>query len=232
MRKPGVAIAIVCKTPMAGASKTRLSPPLSAEEAAELSACFIRDVARTVESLVRDGDVSGYASYTPRGSEDALRALLPDGFKLLPQSEGDLGQRFTLAMDELLADHQAAILLNSDSPTLPRAILRDAVDQVRRENRVVIGPALDGGYTLIGLSKPSPRLFEDIPWSTEHVHRQTLERAREIALPVAEVAQWYDVDDGASLRMLQAELRGERPDALSLPGDDAPATRRFLANSR
>ena len=232
MRKPTVAIAIVCKTPIAGVSKTRLSPPLKPEAAAELSACFIRDVARTVESVVRDGDVTGYACYTPLGSESDLRALLPDGFELLLQGEGDLGERFKQAIAELLAaGHSAAILLNSDSPTLPRSILRAAADAVRTGNCAVLGPALDGGYTLIGLSKPHARMFEDIPWSTDTVHRLTLERAREIALPVIEVAKWYDVDDGASLQMLEAELRGQRPGFLKadLVGEDAPASRQALA---
>ena len=76
-----VAVAIVCKAPIAGQSKTRLSPPLRPDECAALSACFIRDLSNTVQSLADDGDVAGYAVYTPRGSEAALRPLLPDGFQ-------------------------------------------------------------------------------------------------------------------------------------------------------
>lgn len=226
-----VAVAIICKTPIAGASKTRLSPPLRPEECAALSACFIRDLARTIDSLAADGDVTGYAVYTPQGTEAALRRLLPAKSRLLPQCEGDFGARLLRATTDLLdAGHDGALLLNSDSPTLPRSILRAAVDAVRREDNVVLSPALDGGYTLIGLSKPHARVFEDIPWSTSAVHARTIERAREIGRPVINVPGWYDVDDEASLRMLEAELRGELPPCASahVLGAEAPSTRRFL----
>ena len=83
-----VAVAMVCKSPIGGQSKTRLSPPLAPEDCARLSACFIQDVASTIASL--GADVTGYAVYTPAGSEAVLRPLLPEGFRLLLQSEGDL----------------------------------------------------------------------------------------------------------------------------------------------
>lgn len=230
---PSIAVAILCKTPIAGLCKTRLSPPLRPEECAAISACFIRDLATTIDALARtDRDVVGYAVYTPIGSERRLQALLPDGFRLMPQSDGDLGERLLNATVDLLnAGHDGAILVNSDSPTLPLSILRDAVDAVRRGDAAVLSPALDGGYTLIGLSHPHARLFADIPWSTPQVYRLTLERAQEIDLPVIDVPQWYDIDDEYTLRLLQAELAGE-PLAFAAPGlhgADAPATRRFLA---
>jgi glycosyltransferase A (GT-A) superfamily protein (DUF2064 family) len=99
---------------------------------------------------------------------------------------------------------------------------------VRRGNNVVLSPAYDGGYTLIGLSQPHARLFDEIPWSTSDVYRLTLERAREIGLPVATAPGWYDVDDATSLRMLEAELAGERPPFAAIPGTEAPATRAFI----
>jgi uncharacterized protein len=228
-----VAVAIICKTPITGLCKTRLSPPLSPEECAAISACFIRDLSATIDALARtDRDLRCYAVYTPVGSEARLRSLLPRGFRLLPQSKGDLGARLLSATVDLLnAGHDGAILVNSDSPTLPLPILRAAVRAVRQGDVAALSPALDGGYTLIGLTKPHARLFADIPWSTRQVHRLTLERAREIDLPVVAVPQWYDIDDEHSLRLLQAELAGERLAfaAPALSGADAPATRRFLA---
>lgn len=226
-----VAVGIMCKTPSPGQSKTRLSPPLQPDECAELSACFIRDLSRTIDTLAGRGDVTGYAVYTPVGSEDALRRLLPAGFKLIPQIEGALGARLIRATADLLdAGHRAVILAGSDSPTLPRTILDAAVDAIIAGDNVVLSPALDGGYTLVGLSRPHPRLFEDIPWSTDAVYRLTLERAREIALPVVEVPGWYDVDDEASLRLLEQEFNGRRPEFVA--GAEAPATRKFLASRR
>jgi hypothetical protein len=95
---------------------------------------------------------------------------------------------------------------------------------------VTLSPAVDGGYTLIGVSKPHPRLFEDIPWSTSEVYRLTLERAREIGLATRIVHGWYDVDDSESLRMLEDELSGKRLDFLAenVSGADAPHTRKFI----
>ena len=229
MKNKTIAVAIMCKTPMPGKSKTRLSPPLRPEECATISSCFIRDLARTIASLARDGDVTGYAVYTPVGSENALRQLLPPGFKLVPQCEGDFGKRLLQGTIDLLdAGHAGAILVNSDSPTLPAGILRSAVDALRDGDNVVLSPAYDGGYTLIGLSRPHRRLFEDIPWSTSAVYGLTLDRAREIGLPVVNVPGWYDVDDEASLRMLEDEMLGRGLGFSKTRGAAAPATQAFL----
>jgi rSAM/selenodomain-associated transferase 1 len=221
-----VAVGIFCKTPLPGQSKTRLSPPLRPDECADLSACFIRDLTATIHAVARDGDVTGYAVYTPAGTEPALRALLPPGFRLLPQCEGDFGIRLQTATRKLLDGHAGAILVNSDSPTLPASILRHAVDATRRGGAVVLSPAHDGGYTLIGVSKLHPRLYADIPWSTAQVHGKTLERAAEIGLPVVDVPGWYDVDDGESLALLEAELAGGPTPFAG--GAEAPATRAYL----
>jgi rSAM/selenodomain-associated transferase 1 len=226
-----IVVAIVCKTPAAGKSKTRLSPPLKPEECAAISACFIRDLAQTIQSLAEDGDVAAGAIYTPQGSEAELRKLLPDGFHLTPQGEGDLGARLSKGTADLIdAGFGGVILVNSDSPTLPKSILRAAVDGVRRGDNVVLSPAFDGGYTLIGLSQPHARLFDAMPWSTSEVYCLTLERAREIGLPVINVPGWYDVDDAASFAMLEDELRGLPPSfaAPGLIGAPAPATGAFV----
>jgi len=226
-----VAVAIVCKAPIAGQSKTRLSPPLRPDECAALSACFIRDLSDTIRSLVDDGDVTGYAAYTPAGSEAALRSLLPAGFRLMAQGEGDLGARMLASISGLLAaGHAGAILIGADMPTLPTSILRSAVQAVRGGDCLVLSPALDGGYTLIGLSRLHTGLFLNIPWSTDKVYRLTLERAHELGLPVVNVPGWYDVDDAASLQMLTDELSGRRPAFAdpNLVGADAPASRQFL----
>lgn len=227
-----IAVAIMCKTPQPGQSKTRLSPPLQPEECAEISACFISDLAQTIDLLTPDG-VVGCAVYTPKGSEARLRTLMPDGFDLTLQSDGGFGERLLQGMADLLAKgHDGAILINSDSPTLPLPILRDAVAAVRSGDCVVLSPAMDGGYTLIGLSKPHAHVFADIPWSTSAVYDLTLVRAREIGLPVVNVPGWYDVDDATSLEMLEAELGGKRLTFSTIPGAAAPATRAYLERRR
>ena len=227
-----IAVAIICKTPMPGKSKTRLSPPLAPEECAAISSCFIRDLARTIRSLADDGDVAPAAVYTPFGTEPVLRRMLPDGFHFTLQGDGDLGARLLKGTADLIgAGFGGAILVNSDSPTLPKAILRAAVDAVRDGDNVVLSPAHDGGYTLIGLSRPHERLFDTMPWSTPEVYDLTVARAAEIGLPVVNVPGWYDVDDAASYAMLEDEvLRGAVPSfaAPGLKGAAAPATTRFV----
>ena len=136
-------------------------------------------------------------------------------------------------MRELLTLHVGAILVNSDSPTLPLSILRDAVTATRRGG-LVLSPAHDGGYTLIGLSALDERLFDGIPWSTSEVHAKTMERAAKIGLPVTNVHGWNDVDDAASLAILTSELAGNIPAFAprGLKGADAPATRAHIAERR
>ena len=103
--------------------------------------------------------------------------------------------------------HRSAVVLNADSPTLPRSLLIETADALAQQGeRIVLGPSNDGGYYLLGLKRQHPRLFQDIAWSTEHVVRQTLQRAAEIDLPVHVLPEWYDVDDVNGLRMLQTEL--------------------------
>lgn len=226
-----IALAILCKTPRPGASKTRLSPPLAPDECAALSACFIRDLSRTLAGLEAEGRARAYAVYTPIGSEADLRALLPAGVGLVPQGEGDLGARLDQGVADLLAaGHGGAILINSDSPTLPPALLRAAVAALEDGAPVVVGPALDGGYTFIGLSTREPRLFTGIAWSTETVLDETLARADEIGLPVRVLDPWYDVDDAATYALLEDDLAGRPlPVALRHAGAPAPATAAFLA---
>src|SRR6516165_3821460 len=224
-----VAVAIICKTPRPGHSKTRLSPALRPDECAGISACFVQDLSATIAGVAGDGRAVGYAVYTPAGTESELRALLPDRFGLVLQGDGDLGARLDRGISDLLAaGHAGAILVNSDSPTLPRAILQAAVEAVMRGDNAVLSPALDGGYTLIGLSRPHPHLFADIPWSTGRVYELTLQRAREIDLPVIALDGWYDVDDSVSYAMLERELNGIRPPFARGPLQDAPKTRAFV----
>lgn len=229
-RASTVAIGIICKTPAAGLCKTRLSPPLAPEDCAGLSACFIRDLTNTIAEVAADSDAVPYAVYTPTGSEESLRALLPREFRLRPQVEGGFGVRLRTGLSNLLdAGHAGAILVNSDSPTLPAAILREAVDAVREKRALVLSPAFDGGYTLIGVSDIRDEIFDDIPWSTADVYRLTVERVQQIGYRLLNVPGWYDVDDATSLNILRDELLGRpTPFAAAGKGAAAPFTRDFL----
>ena len=225
------ALALMAKVPFAGPVKTRLTPPLSPEEAATLSTCFLRDMTTNVLGI-NDG-TEGVVLYTPADAEAFLRDLLPDGFKLMAQRGETLGERLFNAAAELFSNgFESVCLINSDSPTLPSEILRMAVSLLAQDgDRVVLGPSQDGGYYLIGLKHPHRELFECIAWSTADVLAHTSERAAEINLPIEFLPTWYDVDDAATLRLLCDELSLLRHDgqAQFRGGFKAPHTSKYLA---
>lgn len=198
----------MAKAPLAGDVKTRLVPPLTAREAADLNICFLRDMAANIESVAETESVSGLVVYTPTGSESAFAAVLPGGFNLLAQRGASLGERLCNATDDLLRDGYGAVcLINSDSPTLPKSILIRAVALLAAAgDRVVLGAAEDGGYYLIGLKHAHRNLFNEIAWSTSDVLARTRQRAAEIDLPVELLPPWYDVDDAQTLNQLCEEL--------------------------
>jgi len=217
----------MAKAPRVGDVKTRLVPPLSLVEAAMLSGCFIRDIAHNVVTAAGHAPIEGYVAYWPPGSEDAFTPLLPNRVRLLPSRRLGLGYSLLDAAEDLLtAGYGAACLVNSDSPTLPTALLVEAARVLAMPgDRVVLGPAEDGGYYLIGLKRPHRRLFEDIAWSTEHTFGQTLERTAELGLEALTLRCWYDVDDPESLRRLMADIASPATDGVGYP---APATAAFL----
>lgn len=222
------AFAVMAKAPRRGSIKTRLVPPLTEEEAERLGRCFLQDVTSNIARLCDEDRVHGFAAYTPRGEESAFESVLPNGFRLLLQRGGDLGERLLHASEDFLsAGYDGIALINADSPTLPTAVLQEALEvlQAPRE-RVILGKAEDGGYYLIGLKRVHQRLFQDITWSTEGVFVQTLERAAEIGLESHLLPSWYDVDEGGSLRRLCGELLASDGHARS--GYPAPCTREYL----
>ena len=229
---PGLcAVAVMAKAPRPGHSKTRLVPPLDHAGAAALSAAFLRDVTENIARAARDAPIAGCVAYAPVGDEalfhrhviSGTNFLLADGSSPMPERVRGLGRSLLHALQAALADHGSACLLNSDSPTLPTVLLCRAADALAAPgDRVVLGPAEDGGYYLIGAKAAHTHLFEDIDWSTERVAAQTRERARSLGLEVVELPPWYDVDDLASLSRLLSEL--DRPPSEGLAPYPAPAT--------
>ena len=216
------------KAPRPGRVKTRLTPPLTAEEAAALNICFLRDTTMALALTASRGGAQGIGVYTPRGEEAAYASILPPEFALLPQRGDGFGERLTFATSDLLRVGFASLcLIDSDSPTVPENAYALAVELLARPgDRIVLGPSDDGGYYLIGLKEMHHRVFEEIDWSTERVAEQTIERVREIGVELEMLPTWYDDDDRPTLRRLCDELLGER--AGETRGYEAPATRRFL----
>src|SRR5438094_5673846 len=239
--------AVMTKAPQAGRVKTRLVPPLTPEEAAELNKCLLRDTAAAISSVCSGGlrrpnavntqllpgaqkappQCGPVAVYTPVGAESAYTDVLPADFSLLPQRGDKFGERLCFAVEDLFkCGFESACLIDSDSPTVPAEAFAKAVELLSTsEDLVVLGPSDDGGYYLIGLKNPHRHLFEQIDWSTERVLNQTIQRATEIGLEVKLLPAGYDVDDDASLRRLCDELLGGKSGETS---DIAPNTRAFL----
>ena len=221
----------MAKAPRPGKVKTRLAPPLTLEQSAALNTCFLRDTTANIAEAAIEGGAAGVLCYTPVGDEVAFDGLLPDGFALIAQRGDGFGERLHCAATDLLACGFGAVcLIDSDSPTLPHAALRSAVDALLQPgDRVVLGGSDDGGYYLIGMKAAHAAPFERITWSTGSVFAETCERVAEAGLQLVELPLWYDVDDGSTLRVLAAELLdGIRPAFATVSGYDAPATRSFL----
>jgi rSAM/selenodomain-associated transferase 1 len=233
MTGSGASIGIICKTPRAGASKTRLIPVLGPQLAADLSQAFLRDLAACATEVGARVGGRGYAVYAPAGSDEALRDMLPAGFGLHCMVGETFGHVLSDAARDLLdLGHDCVLLVNGDSPTLPADYLVEAVEALQRPgDRAVFGPALDGGYYVIGLKAHDPRLFADIAWSTDKVLSQSIERAGEAGLDVHLLPTWYDIDTAPELSWLMHEFEGRPPPGLSRVGDTAPATRALFARS-
>lgn len=224
-------IAVMAKASLPGRVKTRLVPPLTAEEAALFNSAFLRDVFANILSAARSTGIRGYAAFGPPDQQAFFDALLPDGILSFPCWADGFGrclQQATWAQFD--RGHGAAVVLNADSPTLPTALLVETATVLARPgDRAVLGPSDDGGYYLLGLKARHARMFEDIDWSTERVAAQTLERAAEIGLPVHRLPVWYDVDDRAALAVLHGELFHGRAFGDGLAPNPAAHTRALMA---
>jgi uncharacterized protein len=193
----------VAKRPAFGQTKTRLTPPLSPAQATALYECFLCD---TVELMRRTPAVQQVIAFLPPAERAYFAELAPD-FELIEQRGVDLGARLDNALTHFLQQgYQRAVVMDSDSPTLPAATLRAAFDALAGEADVVLGPCDDGGYYLIGLKRPAPRLLREVQMSTPRVTTDTLALAKAEGLRVALLPTWYDIDEEPSLVRLLNEL--------------------------
>jgi len=215
-------IAFMAKASAPGRAKTRLVPPLTFEEAAALNTAFLQDVADNVLAAAKHAGIAGYAAFGPPGSENFFQRTLPPAIGLIDAWLPNFGDCLYRTIEQILAHgHDSAVVLNSDSPTLPTAFLVETAEVLAQPgDRAVLGPSSDGGYYLLGLKTAHRHMFHDIAWSTERVAAQTFERAREIGLDVHRLPVWYDVDDVDDLTRLYVDLDGA---AARRPlGRDAP----------
>ncbi len=194
------AILLFIKAPVRGQVKSRLAAVIGDETALELYKNFILDIIDSVKK-------TGYpfrACYYPPDAGAEVSSWLAGQYHIMPQQGGDLGERMENAFIRCFSEgFERAILIGGDLPDLTPAVLQEAMASLA-ENDVVIGPASDGGYYLIGFHKHTlmPRMFQGIPWSTETVFQETMAILQNSALSVHQAPKWNDVDTLEDLRAL------------------------------
>lgn len=216
---------VVAKHPVPGHTKTRLCPPLTGAQAAALYDCFLRDSLDVMRKVQEVDRVVAYLAEDAAQDEEARRffSSIASDMTMLHQRGNGLGERLHhLLSDALAAEAGAAVVMDSDSPTLPHLYVEQAFALLQGACDVVLGPCDDGGYYLIGLKKPQPRLLREVRMSTPTVLADTLTIAEEMGLQTCLLPVWYDVDTVAELQRLQAELAQAQDHV-------APHTRAYLA---
>ncbi len=198
-------VVIVAKEPVATRVKTRLYPHLSPAQAAELYALFIQDMVEEMSGIVKaEAGLPGNpnhglrlaVAYSPKGAERTFEVLSPPPVLIFPQQGADLGERLAHIFTKLCSEgYEQVHIINSDSPDMPCSLIQTSTKLLEiPQTDLVLGPCADGGYYLIGLKKPTPELFQEIPWSTDRVLALTLERARTLGLSYGLLDPWYDID--------------------------------------
>ena len=202
MRRP--ALFLFAKEPRPGTVKTRLCPPLDAEQAAACHRAFTADLLSRVAGLER---VHTRIAAAPDGDAPWLDELARSaGVERVWQGEGDLGARMRRALETGCMTHGAAIVIGSDSPDLPLDAVAAAADAVG-DGEAVIGPCPDGGYYLVGCTAPVPPIFElDAPWGGEDVLTETLARLAGAGCRHRVLPPWRDIDDVGDLSLLAARV--------------------------
>jgi hypothetical protein len=198
-------LGLFAKRPVAGQVKTRLAAAASPEWAARVAAAFLHD---TVRRLARV-PARRVLAFAPADAGPDFAALVGDRFALVPQGAGDLGRRMAAFVAAQLADGAGAVVLvGADSPTLPPAFVEQAFDELERAD-VVLGPATDGGYYLLGCRRLPP-VFDGLAWGSNRVLADTVARLAGPGWRLALLPPWYDVDTPDDWQMLRGHVAALR----------------------
>jgi rSAM/selenodomain-associated transferase 1 len=199
-------LTVFARPPVPGRVKSRLSPALPPPQAARLYEAMLADTLDCAAACRADSRAIAWSE--PDGAPAP-----PGGFAAYAQVPGDLGARLADAFDRAFGSPDTrVVVVGSDCPALRAEALDDAFTALET-HEVVLGPAADGGYWLLGLSRPAPELFHDMPWSTGVVCERTLRRAAAQGLRVARLATQADMDTPADVAALVGECARGREDA-------------------
>jgi rSAM/selenodomain-associated transferase 1 len=157
-------LVVMAKAPVPGTVKTRLVPHLSSEEATDLYRCFLKDRMTTIQTLK---GVTLAIAYTPADARDTFVPFSQNGLCLFPQKGKNLGERLNnIFIEKLAVGFEAVSIVDSDTPDLPVSAIQESFARLMSDRTdVVFGPCYDGGYYLVGMRRPHPELFANIPWT-------------------------------------------------------------------
>jgi rSAM/selenodomain-associated transferase 1 len=191
-------LGLFAKWPRAGAVKTRLGAVTSPEWAAEVARAFLLDL---TARLAEVGD-RRLLVFAPPDAGPLFAEVVDRSFALAPQEDGDLGHRLSAFFRHQFAvGAESVVVVGSDSPTLPATHVEQAFAELRRAD-LVLGPATDGGYYLVGCAHRAPPIFDGIAWGGTGVLAETIARLADPACRLALLPPWYDVDTLDDWRML------------------------------
>jgi rSAM/selenodomain-associated transferase 1 len=217
-------LGIFAKYPQPGLVKSRLAAATSPHWAARVADAFIHDTVERLASI----QARRVLVYTPADQAAYFTELSRGRCELVPQAEGDLGQRLEgFITSQLREGARRVVVVGSDSPTLPTAFVEQAFHALERTN-VVLGPALDGGYYLVGCRERTPPIFTNIAWGTGRVLAETIAGLSDRSWQLELLPLWYDVDLLSDWRLLKGHLA-----ALRRAGVDSqvPCTEKVMDDS-
>ena len=213
MTAPAEVLAVFARAPELGRVKTRLCPPLTADEAVALHRALVEDTLDHLGKLNRPG--LSRLLLLGRPLLQATDLDVPRGWTPGIQTPGDLGFKLSSFFQwAFRRDARRVVVVGSDSPTLPLEVVHDAFEELSRVD-VTLGPAADGGYYLIGARTYLPQLFQGISWGGELVLQQTKDAIERLGVTHKLLVPWYDVDRPRDMEKLREEigyLQRSRPD--------------------
>jgi len=203
MQRP--AIIVMTKVPGFADVKTRLRPLLSESQSAELARCFLTDTITNLASVFEHRIIA----FTPEEGRDAVETLVVGDHIYIPQRGDTLGERIDAAIaDAFEMGFAPVIVIGTDSPTLPPEYVAQAFGHLQsHEDGAAIGPTDDGGFYLIGVSRPREGIFDGVTWSSDKTCEQTVANIKNIGdVDLLVLSRWYDVDEPADLVRMIAEI--------------------------
>jgi rSAM/selenodomain-associated transferase 1 len=216
-------LGVFAKWPRPGLVKTRLAAVLGPDRAAQIADAFLRDTLDRLAAVVPA--TRRVIAFAPDDAKAHFADLVGGRFALRPQGDGDLGARIKPFLSaELAVGADTVVIVGTDSPTLPVSLVEAAFCELERAD-IVLGPATDGGYYLLGCARRVPPVFDGVSWGTSYVLAETLAR-----LPadfrVGVLPPWYDVDTPDDLKLLRGHATALRRAGID-PG--IPRTEALLA---